>query len=79
MSAPNDLKTRMYVISYKNIAKKTWPFRYYDNNEDLVEAVEAFFEEVSIKMHYTVVDHIVEELTQHGFFYWENKFIFCIV
>ena len=80
MSKLNNLKTRMFVISYKNIDKKTWPFKYYDSDvsEDFIEAVETFFEKSSIEVHYTEVEHIAEELAQCGFSYWKNKFIFCI-
>ena len=67
----------MTVIELKYIGTKENPLAYTDGNvEDLIEAVEDFFEAANIKVDYTEVERIAEELADKGFSYWKNEFLF---
>ena len=68
---------RMVVVDIKYIGTKENPLAYTDGNvEDLIEAVEDFFEAASIEVHYTEVERIAKELADKGFSYWKNEFLF---
>ncbi len=70
----------MAVMKLKNIGTKENPLAYTDGNvEDFIESVEEFFEAASIEVHYTEVERIAEELSNNGFSYWKNEFLFNII
>ena len=71
---------RMTVMKLKNIGIKKNPLAYFDSAaEDLIEAVEGFFEAASIEVHYTEVERIAKELADNGFSYWKQKYLFNII
>lgn len=71
---------RMIVMKLKNIGTKKNPLAYFDGAaEDLIEAVEGFFEAASIEVHYTEVERIAKELVDNDFSYWKNEFLFNII
>ena len=71
---------RMTVMKLKNIGTKKNPLAFFDSAaEDFIESVEEFFEAASIEVHYTEVERIAKELSDNGFSYWKNEFLFNII
>ena len=74
---PNRIMT---VMMLKNIGTSKNPLAYVDREvEDNIEAVEEFFENASIEVHYLEVESIAKELADNGFSYWKDKFLFNII
>jgi len=73
-------KFDLIVMNTNFISKRGCnPLIYTDHEiDDTLEAVEEFFENASIEVHYSLVEKIAEELDDTGYFYYD-KFLFNLV
>lgn len=80
MNKKNSTGWRLIVMKLKNIGTKKNPLAYFDSMaDDFIEAVEEFFENASIEVHYTEVERIAKELADNGFSYWKQELLFNVI
>ena len=76
----NSTGWRLIVMKLKNIGTKKNPLAYIDSAaDDFIEAVEEFFENASIEVHFTEVERIAKELADNGFSYWKQELLFNVI
>jgi hypothetical protein len=80
MNKKNSTGWKMTVMKLKNIGTKKNPLAYTDSAaDDFIEAVEEFFENASIEVHFTEVERIAAELADNGFSYWKQELLFNVI